>query len=77
MTILGLSGSDVQFPGNGERVLHLDSEVSDRILDLGMAKKQLDRTQIAGPAVYQDGPCAAQRMRSVTQRIEPNGGDPA
>jgi len=39
MTILGLSGSDVQFPGNGERVLHLDSEVSDRILDLGMAKQ--------------------------------------
>jgi hypothetical protein len=37
----------------GQGVLHLGSKVLDRILDLGMSKKQLDRSKIANPPTYQ------------------------
>jgi hypothetical protein len=37
----------------GKRVVHLDAEIANRALNLGMAKQQLHGTQIASSAVDQ------------------------
>ena len=45
--------SDVQLLGDGERVVHLDAEIADRALQLGVAEQELDRSEVASAPVYQ------------------------
>ncbi len=42
---------DVNLFSNFEVVVDFDAEISDRAFNLGMPKKQLDRSQVAGPLV--------------------------
>jgi hypothetical protein len=44
--------------GNRERIVDLDTKVSDSALDLRVSQQQLDRAQIAGAPVDQCGLCA-------------------
>ncbi len=44
----GANGSDLCVFGKGKRVFHVDPEIAHRILDLAMAEKDLDSTQVAG-----------------------------
>ena len=44
-------GSDLGVFGKGKRVLHVDSKIAHRILDLAMTEKDLDCSQIAGRPV--------------------------
>ena len=71
-----LGASDVNLFGYGERIVHLNAQVTHRTLDLGMPKQQLDRPQVAGSAIDQRGLRSPQRMRAIKGGIEPNDGDP-
>ena len=44
----GANGSDLGILSEGKSILHINSEVSDRILDLAMAEEDLDGTQVTG-----------------------------
>jgi hypothetical protein len=44
----GANGSDLSILGEGKSFLHVNSEVSDRILDLAMAEEDLDGAQVSG-----------------------------
>lgn len=45
------SGSDLGILGEGEGILHVDSKVADRILDLAVAEQDLDGAKVAGGPV--------------------------
>ena len=47
--------SNVDLLGYRQSVIDLDTKITKRALDLGMAKQQLDGPQIAGAAIYQRG----------------------
>ena len=42
---------DLDLLGNQERVVHIDPEITDRTLDLGMTEKELDGPEVACPSV--------------------------
>lgn len=44
----GANGSDLGILSEGKGILHVNSEVADRILDLAMAEEDLDGAQVAG-----------------------------
>lgn len=56
--------SDVDFLCNGNCVIDLDTEVSHGAFHLGVAKQELDRTQIARAPVNQRGLRSSQRVRA-------------
>ena len=47
--------SDLRPFGQGQSILNIHAEISDRALDLGMAKQDLDSSKIAGLLVDQRG----------------------
>jgi hypothetical protein len=49
--------SDVNLFGYRQRIIHLDTEVSDGAFDLGVAEQELDSAEVAGSAVDQRCPC--------------------
>ena len=68
--------SDVDSLCDAQRVLKFDAQVSDGAVDLCVAKQELDRTEIPGLSVNLGRLCPPERMRSVTARFEPYGGNP-
>ena len=58
--------------GDLQGVVDLDPEVSDRALQLGVPKEELNRPEISGPPVDQRGFGAPQRMGAVSRRVEPS-----
>jgi hypothetical protein len=58
--------SDVDLLRDGEGVVDLDPKVSDCAFDLRMAKQELNRAQIARPAVYQ------RRLGATERECVPN-----
>ena len=67
---------DIDFLSNFDRVVDLDTKVTNRALDLGMAKQQLDCSKISGAPVDQYRLCSAQRVGAELGRIESDAGDP-
>ena len=53
-------------------MLHLDAEIPDGALDLGVAEQELDRPQIAGAPVDQRYLGSPQRVGAVQMRVEPD-----
>src|SRR4051794_27091576 len=54
--------SDLSLFRYRERVIHLDAEISDRALDLGVTEQELDRPQVAGAPVDQGSLRPPQRV---------------
>ena len=71
-----LSASDVNLFGYGERIIHLNTEVTHGALDLGVPEQQLNCAEVAGSAIDQRCLRSPQRMRAIKGGIEPNDGDP-
>ena len=61
---------------NVEGVFHLNPEVSDGALELGVPEEELDGSQVFGSLVDQSGFCAPQRMRAVHRGVQPDVGYP-
>ncbi len=72
-----LSASDVNLFGYGERIIHLNTEVTHGALDLGVPEQQLDRAEVASSAIDQRGLRSAQGMRAIKAWVEPDDGDPS
>jgi hypothetical protein len=68
--------SDVDLLGYRKGVVNLDSEISHRAFDLGVAQKQLHRSQIPRSLVDQRCLGAPDRMGAVERRIKANACDP-
>ena len=68
--------SDLDLFRDGKSVVHLNAEVADGALDLGVAQQKLHRSQIAGPTVNQRRLCTPQRMRAKELCVQPNAGNP-
>lgn len=68
--------SDVDLHRDFDGVVDLDPEIPHRALDLTMSEEKLNRTQIAGLAIYQDGLRSAQRVRPELQRIKADARHP-
>jgi hypothetical protein len=68
--------SDFNLFSDGERVINLDSEISDRAFHPRVAKQKLNRAQIAGAAVDQGSLRAAERVSAEYVRVKPNAGNP-
>jgi hypothetical protein len=52
-----------------QRIIHLDTEVSDGALDLGVAEQELYGSQITGSAVNQRCLGSPQRVRAKDLRV--------
>src|SRR5258708_16568095 len=68
--------SDFDLLSDGERIIDLDSEISDRTFHFLVAKQKLDRTQVAGATVDQGRLRAAERMRAKDVRVQSDARDP-
>ena len=62
--------SNVDFLGDAQRVVQFDAEVSDRAIHLGVAKQELDRSEVASLPIDQRGLGPAQGMRAITAWIQ-------
>src|SRR5262249_49750216 len=67
--------SDFNLFGDGERVINLDSEISDGTSHPCVAKQKLDRAQIAGAAVDQGGLRATERVSAEHVWVKLNTGN--
>lgn len=68
--------SDVDFLCNLYGVVYFDTEVANGALDLGVAKKLLNGTQIAGPPIDQRGFGSPNRVRTELQRVATDARNP-
>ena len=68
--------SDIDPLSDTQRIFVFDAQISDSAVDLGVAKQQLDGSEIACFAIYFSGLCPAQRVRTVTARLQANRGHP-
>src|SRR5271165_168548 len=68
--------SDFDLLSDGERVIDLDSEISDRTFHFLVAKQKLDRTQVAGATVDQGRLRAAERVRAKDMRVQSDARNP-
>src|ERR1700722_1409386 len=68
--------SDLSLFRYRERVIHLDAEISDRALDLGVTEQELDGSQVAGAPIDQGSLRPAQRVGAEQLGVEPDAGDP-
>ena len=59
-----------------QRVIYLDSKVSDGTLQFGMAEENLDGPQVFRAFVDQRGFGSPHRVRAVDRRIETDGCNP-
>lgn len=58
-------------------ILHLDPEVSDRALELGMPEQDLDGPQVLRASVYERRLGPAHAVRSICMAVQPDSGDPS
>ena len=63
--------SDVDLFRYRQRIIHLDTQVSDSALELGVAEQELCRSQITGSAVNQRCLGPPQRVRAKNLRVWP------
>src|SRR5215471_5467677 len=68
--------SDLDFFSDGEGVVDLNTEVPHRALDLGVAKQELYRPQVARPAIDQRRLRAPERVRAEQMRVQPDACNP-
>src|ERR1700719_3278207 len=68
--------SDFDLLSDGERIIDLDSEISDGTFHFLVAKQKLDRTQVAGATVDQGRLRAAERVRGKDVRVQSDARDP-
>ena len=68
--------SDIDFHGDLDRVINLDTEVAHRALDLGVPEQKLDSSKISSPPIDQCRLGASQRVRAELRRIEPDACHP-
>ena len=61
--------SDINFLGNLNRIVDLDTKVTNGALDLGVAEQKLDCTQISSSAVDQSRFGPPQGVRTELQRV--------
>ncbi len=64
------SGLYLGLLGHFQRVVYLNAGVPDRALQLGVPKKELDGSQVFGPALDQGRLCASQGVRPVAGPIQ-------
>ncbi len=64
--------SDINLLGDRERIIDLDTKVSDSALDLRMPEQQLDCAQITSAPVDQSSLGSTQGMSSVSVGIQPD-----
>jgi hypothetical protein len=63
--------------GNSQRVIDFDPEVPNGTFKFGVAKQNLDGSQVPSLLVDQGGLRSAHRMSSVGTRLKTNAADPA
>jgi hypothetical protein len=68
--------SDVDLFGYGQRIVDLDTEISDGAFDLGVSEQNLHRSQIACASIDQRGLGSSKRMGTKAIWVEPDAGDP-
>ena len=68
--------SDIDLLGKINRVIYLNTQISDGALYLRVTEQQLNRAQITGPAVDYRCLGSSQRVRTEQRRIEPDARDP-
>ena len=68
--------SDVDFLSDLDRVVDLDAEIADGALDLGVAKQELNGSEVPGSSVDQRRLGPPERVRAEFQRIETDAGNP-
>src|SRR5262245_57741569 len=73
---LCLTTSDVDFLGDLESVIDLNTEITHRALDLGMAEQKLYRAQVASAAIDQRRLCSTHGMSGKLARVETDAADP-
>ncbi len=56
--------SNVGLLGYGQSVIYLDAEIANGAFDLGIAKQQLDGSQVTGAPIDQGGLGPTRRMRT-------------
>jgi len=59
------SGLDLGIFGEGESILHVDSEIADRIFDLAMAEQDLNGTKVARSPLDYRRLRSAKRVRAI------------
>lgn len=59
-----------------QRILYVDPQVLDGVLDLGVSEQDLDCTQVARSLLDHRSFCASQRLRAVVFPMKPDRGDP-
>jgi hypothetical protein len=62
---LPLQGSNVDLLRYCKSIIHIDAEIPDSALYLGMTKQKLHGSQIPGAAVDERRFCSSQRVRTV------------
>ena len=62
--------SDVDLLGYAQRIVEFDPKVSDRAIDLGVSKQELDGPKMASLPIDQRSFCPPKRLRSVPTRIQ-------
>ena len=70
------SSLDVNLFCDSKGIIDLDTEVPHRALDLGVTKKQLHRSQIAGAPIDQGCLGSPQGMCTEQVRIQSDAGNP-
>ena len=70
------TGLHLSLFGDLQRVVDLDSEVSDGALEFGVTEQELNRPEIPGPPVDQRRLGASHRMSAVGRLIKPNRARP-
>jgi hypothetical protein len=77
-TSLGMAApvSDVGVLGERKCVFNVDTQVSDRVLDLRVTKQNLHSAQVSSRLVNHRGLGPAQRVRSILGAAKADGGDP-
>src|SRR6516225_10381848 len=68
--------SDFNLLSDGERIIDLDPEVTDRTFHFLVAKQKLDRTQVAGATVDQGRLRAAERVFAKDVRVQSDARNP-
>jgi len=68
--------SDLDFLGDLNGIIDLDTKISNRALDLRVAQQQLYRAQVASSPVDQRRLGSAQRVCAELERVEADAGDP-
>jgi hypothetical protein len=68
--------SDVDLLGDGERIIDLDAEVSDRALHLGVPEEELNCPEVPDSPIDQRRLGAPERVGAEQRRVEADAGDP-